>query len=280
MKSQTVQTPDGISWHVETLESEGAPDTEKENIVLIPSGEGDCHNLTALANSLVAFSSRPIAITTFDLPGFSRTNAPKDAYEVVTPDLVARQIVTLLDKLGVARATFFGCSAGGGAVLAVAALFPEHVKCGIVHEVPFAVPPPFPPIREGTDDEIMRTCRQLFQVWIEPENDGKRKWAALGDEYHRRLDKNYVTWMRHLVTSYEPRSRELATKENLTKRPLFWTVGKLSPRQFWELDFELAESVGQKVETDVLVSNHFPTVTVPEDTARWILRCIQNVDSK
>ncbi|OQO12247.1 hypothetical protein B0A48_02888 [Cryoendolithus antarcticus] len=276
MESMTVKTPDGIAWYVERFSpsDKTTPAKDATPIVLIPSGEGDCGNLREVGTLLAASGRHALS---FDMPGFSRTTAPKEAYTPTTPEGVARQIVGLLDTLQLDRAAFFGSSSGGGAVLAILALHPERAKCGIVHEVPLGPFPGFDEIQRKSDDEVSSICGQFFaNVFIEQEeNNGKAKWDALGPEYRSRLSRNYVTWMRVIVNGYETATGELATVENLKKRPIFWTVGGMSDSKIWQQDFDVAGKAGIQVRTDVLHCMHFPYVSIPEKTADWIIECVE-----
>lgn len=276
--TQSYTTKDSIRWHIERFEPRGA--TLAEEIILIPSGEGDCHNLVGLARILC--SEYRYKVLTFDNPGFSRTEAPLEAYDVVMPHLMASQIQGLLSELGIQRVSAFGCSSGGLAVLALAASYPESITCGIVHEVPFECPQPLIDLQKLSDEQVAALCKHFFATgFIEDE----AKWAALGAEYHKRLSKNYVTWMRHVVGRSEDASRKIATAEYLNKRPLFWTVGALTPgaqehEGIWALDFTVAESAGLQVDTTTLKCMHFPAVTVPDATAKWIDGCIKKVEKQ
>lgn len=280
MTTQGVETPDGISWHVEYFPSNDQQDLSKDVIVLIPSGEGDCQNLLALA----ALLCRKYSVLTFDMPGFSRTKAPTDAYAKVTPQLLASQIVTLLDALQISQATFFGCSSGGAATLALCSLHPDRVKCGIVHEVPFEAPEMLSSLQKLPDVEISPICKDIFaNGFVEQENNGRTKWEALGPEYHSRLAKNYVTWIRGYADSVEVAAHELASDpENLKRRPIFWTVGSLNADSenqngVWKRNFEMAKKAGLTVENKTLNCLHFPSVTVPEELAKWIEDCVDSV---
>ena len=219
METLRVDTPDGISWHVERFTPSKIKSRSTTSIVLIPSGEDDCQNLQALAKLLTEAGHHVIS---FDIPGFSRTRAPEEAYTTITPCLVAKQIVTLLDELKIKEATFFGNSSGGGAVLALISLYPERVVYGIVHEVPIG--PTQIPVDQSaskTDEEISTWCSGFFRNhFIEKQNDGLAKWDALGPEYHARLDQNYPIWIRGFSGGYVAQSEELATTENLQKRPI------------------------------------------------------------
>lgn len=264
----------GITWHIEQFRPSTST-SESENIILIPSGEGDCQNLVGLASILC--QEYNYSVITFDNPGFSRTTAPPEAYDIATPQLVASQIKQLLQELGINKTSAFGCSSGGLDVLALVALYPELIKCGIVHEVPFACPPFFLPWKELDDEVISATCKEFFaKHFIEDEE----KWNDLGPEYHTRLSKNYVTWVRHIMGICEEIGRQLATPENLNKRPLFWTVGSQNQgveqeEGIWQLDFEVAREAGLSVDKETLKCLHFPAVTVPQDTARWIDSCVK-----
>lgn len=276
MNSSRITTSDGISWYVEQFTPRTSAAKSAPQIVLIPSGEGDCYNLNKLG-SLLADSG--YQVISFDMPGFSRTEAPSESYSYVTPELIASQIKNLLGELKIPPATFFGCSSGGGAVLAMTALYPERVIAGIVHEVPFDCPPSVEDLQKKTDDEVAGDCEWFFaNVFVEQtENDGRAKWDALGPEYHARLKRNYVTWIRHLVNHYEPETNELMTRENLKKRPIFMTVGSLNQSGIWDSSWDVAKRGGFEVRTDVLHCLHFPAVTVPESLRDWIMDCIGKV---
>lgn len=271
---EKVVTADGIAWHVEYFRpSTGA--AEQESLVLIPSGEGDCHNLTDLANILC--KGYQYSVITFDNPGFSRTIAPLETYDRVTPQLMATQINALLKELQVEKASVFGCSSGGLAVLSLVALYPERVKCGIIHEVPFECPPLFTTWKELGDEDVAKICKDFFALRF---TENEKKWNGLGVEYHTRLAKNYVTWVRHVVDICEDAGRRLATPENLIRRPVFWTVGSLNEdvereQGLWKLDFEIARKAGLTIDKTTLDCLHFPSVSIPDVTARWIDKCIR-----
>ena len=172
MEVQHVTTPDNIKWYVEryTAKSQAAK-KDAAPVVLIPSGEGDCGNLGKTAGLL---ADAGYDVVTFDNPGFSRTEAPKEAYNPVTPQLIAKQVVALLDELQIKQATFFGNSSGAGAVLAITALYPERVLRGIIHEAPFSPPPIIAEVKAKTDEEVVEWCKYFFvNAFIEAENEGR-----------------------------------------------------------------------------------------------------------
>ncbi|KAK5078207.1 hypothetical protein LTR64_003386 [Lithohypha guttulata] len=282
-RSQRVDTADGISWHVEAFSPSTTTETVPEYVVLIPSGEGDCRNLTKVAHLLA--STGPYHVLTFDMPGFSRTSASAEAQSNVRPPLLAKQIIGLLDKLEIRRTSFFGCSSGGSAVLGLCALYPHRTKCGIVHEIPFGTFPVLVDMLSMADHEITAACENFFaNAFVEQDiNDGRKKWDGLGSDYHARLAKNYVTWVKGYINSVELGSNELASDpKNLQQRPIFWTVGGLNPGVehedgAWKQNFEMARAAGLEVNTKRLNCLHFPAVTVPEDTADWIRESVAKV---
>lgn len=285
-----IQTPDGISWYTETFTNanDDRAGLTPEYIVLIPSGEGDCQSHNTVARLLASSETGAYTVLTFDMPGMSRTSAPPEAYASVTPKLLARQIVGLLEKLAIGRATLFGSSSGGSATLCIVGSRPDLVKCAIVHEIPIADAGPMDDMLEQPDDEISGVCRNLFRdVFIEQgTNDGRQRWDALGQEYHARLAKNYVTWVRHFSPDGRKWTEDIKalSPEQFHQRPVFWTVGGLNSafqledaKGIWTKNFLIAESAGLVINRKRLNCLHFPHVTIPNNLADWILECTRSV---
>lgn len=249
----TVRTSDGIQWHCEQ-QGQG-PD-----LILIPSGEGDCGNFTQVRD-LLADTFR---VTSFDMPGMSRSTAPEDALENVTAEKLAQQVVGLLDELSIDTATFFGCSSGGLVSLALVAGHPQRVRNAIVHEVPLSSRPS--PLRSVPDAQVVEICRQIFAHDMV---EDKEAWLAVGPEYHGRLDRNYVTWVRKYMGSVE----RTFSKEELGLRPIHWTVGALEPMGSYFTNVETACHAG--IDITLLPCRHFPQVTIPESLAGHIKSATQ-----
>lgn len=243
-----VRTKDGIEWHCER-QGQG-PD-----LVLIPSGEGDCANFAQVA----ALLANTFTVTTFDMPGMSRSTAPESAMTNLTASILADQVIGLMDELSIPIATFYGCSSGGLVVLALASGHSHRVRSGIVHEVPL-VRGPFPLV-ELDDAGVVEACRRLFaEEMIEDQNP----WKALGPEYHARLDRNYVTWVRR----YFDRVERTFSRDELRMRPVQWTVGALSPMgAFFN---NVVTACQADVPVGLLPCRHFPQVTIPEILAEHI----------
>ena len=300
-----VDTPDGVSWHVEhfsptptrTNTSPATPSPNNHYIILIPSGEGDAGAHLALARLL---SSPPYSqhVLTFDMPGFSRSlynPTPPTPIPTFNPLGLAKQIYTLLSHPSLAilpptpsvvydntkqTITPFGCSSGGLVAMGLTALYPTHIRAAIIHEVPLGGTATLAMFDGKSDEEASTMCAYTFaNIFIEAE--GKSAWEALGEAYHARLAKNYVTWVRRYTTAGPQVSQgmlEGVEAKGGFARPVFWTVGSLSEgvekgEGYWGPDFAWAEKLGLKVDRERLRCKHFPGVTVPEETARWIAEC-------
>jgi hypothetical protein len=76
----------------------------------------------------------------------------------------------------------------------------------MVHEVPLNHSPQLEKLSALPDDEIVSICWNVFSNMF---NEDTAAWEALGPEFHSRLEKNYVTWIRKYVawTPLEVRKR-------------------------------------------------------------------------
>ncbi|MDI1491226.1 MAG: hypothetical protein OHK93_002433 [Ramalina farinacea] len=225
-----VSTPqNGIVWH--TLRYGTGPE-----LILLPSGEGDTHTFAGILHQL----ARHFTLTTFDMPGFSRTTCPPEALENLSASKLAEQVVGLMNELEIPRASFFGCGSGGLVALTLAAEYSERVGGVVVHEVPLLTTKGsesgFPggdlaSLKRLGDAEVAEACRELF---LRHMCENESKWEGLPGDlagYHKRQESNYVTWVRRYVGVIERRFE----KHDLTRRPITWTVGGLTPAgTFWE----------------------------------------------
>ncbi len=256
-----VETDDGISWHVE--QSGSGP-----HLLFIPSGEGDCFPFS----KVISLLSDTFSITTFDQPGFSRTTAPPSALENITPLKVAKQIIKLLDKLSIPSAMVFGPSAGGCTARALLVHYPERVERIIIHEVPlWPVPPELDPIihlSAAPEPQIIAACQYIFGEIM---NEDRAAWDGLGPEYHKRLERNYVTWIKNYVSVSE--KYLYWNKEEVMSKPVHWTVGSKSTMGAWFDNVVLATETGIKI--GLLPCRHFPQVSIPEKLAEYIRACCQ-----
>ncbi|RDL38695.1 Uncharacterized protein BP5553_03035 [Venustampulla echinocandica] len=259
--SSQIQTDDGISWHVER--SGSGP-----HILLIPSGEGDCHSFTTIATLL----SPTFTVTTFDMPGFSRSIAPPSALKNLTPSVIADQIISLMDKLSIPSATIFGSSSGGLFALDLLLRHEERVEGIIIHEVPMECIPEllsWQHLPESENPKIAARCKDMFVNFM---NEDKAAWENLGPEFHSRLEKNFITWVRNYVVVVEA---IVWDKEGLKKRKdkIRWSLGAQMPMGVFFGNVVLATELG--IEMKLLNSKHFPYVSIPGEMAEYIRGCCQ-----
>lgn len=247
-----VDTNDRISWHVERRGT--GPD-----VVLIPSGEGDCESFAKTA----AILATSFAVTTFDMPGMSRTTAPEAAMQDITTSKLAHQIIGLLNVLKIEKATFWGCSSGGLIALCLASQHTNRVRNTIIHEVPLASGPAINALKSLSDADIVSTCHTLFTTTL---CEDPAKFEALGPTYNDRLKKNLVTWVRRYVNQVE----RGFSKEELRSRPVCWTIGALTPAGMFLQNVVVGVKAG--IEVGSLECRHFPQITVPEALAEHIRR--------
>lgn len=250
----------GIHWYCQ-LQGNGPA------VVLIPSGEGDCENFAAVASAL----SDEFTVLTFDMPGFSRSSAPPD-FGIVTAQMLGDQVAALVTSLGLARATFYGCSSGGQAALSLVADHPDLVRNAIVHDVALGKDVAWPEVKEarysqmnGLDDSaIAQACKDMFRNEM---NSNPEAWDALGAEYHLRLAKNYVTWVRHYFTHGGAAERSYDRHE-LSRRPIAWSIGGFSELWFFAGNLRVAQRASIHVE--IFKCKRFPQVEIPDVLAAHI----------
>lgn len=248
----------GIDWYCET---QGAGPA----VVLIPSGEGDCAAFAATGARLAERCS----VLTFDTPGFSRTSTPEDPTDISMGRL-ADQVASLVRSLGIESATFYGCSSGGRAVLDLACTHSSLVRRGLVHEAALSTPSTakadqmMSSVGAMEDAAVVATCQHIFGKVL---NEDDEKWRGLGELYHRRLERNYITWAR----CYAARGTGTPIDPELLRgRPITWTIGGLTPPEFVAGNLEVAAAAGIQVTT--LPCRHFPHVSVPDVLAEHIAR--------
>lgn len=256
MRSFT-HTASGIDWYCEQR-------GEGPTVVLVPSGEGDCAAFERTAAALAA----DFTVLTFDTPGFSRTSTPADPQDISMYRLGA-QIAGLVESLGIGRATFYGCSSGAVAVLDLVRDFPGIVRNVVIHEAAgigdSATAGGDSPLRRmlALDDAgIVAFCKPFFGSVF---NENSAAWDALGTDYHARLERNYVTWVRQYVAKVDARQVDPAT---LARKPIAWTIGGLNPAAMFFGNLKVAWHAG--IEPSLLPCKHFPQVSIPDVLAAHI----------
>ena len=247
--SRVIRTnePEGeIHWHVE--QRGGGPD-----IVLVPSGEGDCSSFETVAQALAT----DYRVTTFDTPGFSRSVTTGDVE--ISMVALAGQVANLVHALGIERATFYGCSSAGVALLELAANHAPLVHRAVVHEAALSdagdARSPLTGLGALDDSGISAACANLFKNMM---NEDPAAWEALGADYHRRLSVNYPVWVRQYVAG---RKHAAFDPYTLAGKPITWTIGGLMEARHFFSNVRLSRRAG--IELELLPCKHFPQVSIP-----------------
>ena len=255
----------GINWYCERRGTGPA-------IVLIPSGEGDCGSFVKVADAL----SDEFTVLSFDTPGFSRSGAPPTPGQQNTLSL-AEQVADLVESLAIGPATFYGSGSGGIAVLSLAAHCSYLVRNAIVHEAELVKDYAFPDVAAEfqalnllDDTSITAICRDLFRRQM---NQDPQPWDDLGWEYHLRLERNFVRWVRHYL-SQDGDSFPSYTAAELERRPIAWSIGGYSPVWFGISNLRVAQRAG--IEVEIFKCRHFPQVEIPETLTEHIRRHAQH----
>lgn len=250
----TATTKDGITWY---YEQEGSG----PHVVLIPDGLGECQMLDK-PMSLIAAAG--FTVTTFDMPGMSRSsNAPPETYQDVTAQKLATMVIGLMDHLDIQYASFWGCSSGALAVLALCADYPERVRNGMPHEAPTWLMGHLADLPSQDADSLAASMAVVSKAACGDD----AAWDALGDEVHERLRKNYPRWAYGYIT--ELTQSAPLSDEDLHKRPIDWTVGANTPTWQFFNNVVIATKAGIPIKT--LPGNHFPYVSHPEEMAKHVV---------
>lgn len=96
--------------------------------------------------------------------------------------------------------------------------------------------------------------------------ESSKAWFALPANYHERLTKNYVTWVHGYLPNFE--SLLYLTDEEITRRPITWTIGAQSPAGLFYDNVSRATRAG--IEIGLLNCRHYPQVTIPEAFAEHV----------
>lgn len=103
-------------------------------------------------------------------------------------------------------------------------------------------------------------------------NEDVVAWEGLGPEYHARLAKNYITWVRN----YCPAVADFVwDKEKIgkVKERIYWSLGALMPMGVFFDNVVLCTEVGIRMK--LLQSKHFPQVSIPGALAEYVKSCCE-----
>jgi hypothetical protein len=154
----------------------------------------------------------------------------------------------------------------------VVADHPEVVRNAMVHEAALVNEYAWPEmsnrlsaLNQLDDAGIVAACKDMFRNQM---NADPRAWDALGAEYHARLEKNYVTWIRHYTRDIA--QQRTYSAQDLLRRPVAWSIGGFSAVWFGISNLRVAQRAG--IEVEILRCRHFPQVEIPDDLSNHIAK--------
>jgi len=114
------------------------------------------------------------------------------------------------------------------------------------------------------DAGVVQACKEWFRNRM---NSNPQARDALGVDYHRRLERNYITWVRHYFKPGSAADRSYNAEE-LTRRPIAWSIGGFSEVWFFIGNFRVAQRAN--IEVEILKCRRFPQVEIPDVLANHI----------
>lgn len=233
-------------------------------LVLVPDGVNDCGHFEPAAEIL----QKDFTVLTFDMRGGTRSMPKVD--QKVTPKLLADDIAGILKGLNINKASIYGCSSGGQAVLAFGKYYPEMATNIIVHEASLMLDCPLP--NAGYEFfKIVTTfasgCNGFSPEEVPMVGD-RVKWDALGPEFHKRIAINHGYWAKWYFGTVD---RVTYTKEELEAMPnLEFSVGTWSPSWLTYSNIVVAKRGGRPYTW--LNSSHNPQVTGTEEWVNFVTK--------
>jgi pimeloyl-ACP methyl ester carboxylesterase len=232
----------------------------------VPSGEGDCGSFNKVADML----ADEFTIFTLDMRGMSRSERPINLKPMTAGDL-ASDVAGLLKALDLAPASVYGCSSGGQCALSMGLDYPEVCRNLMIHEAALlndAPPGAQEKFRKGIDMAVKMTgSKNIFggAGWVSMVGDSQA-WAALGSEYHERINKNGEVWVDYMLDYIGQRTY---SARELSKMPqMVFSVGFTSAA--WLAFANLQVAGRANAEVVWLPCLHYPQVTIPDLLAQHI----------
>ena len=231
-------------------------------LVFFPDGSNDCGAYDAVSQQL----ANSFTVLSFDPRGGSRSPDPNPS--PVTPRRMADDTAAILRAMDLGTASFYGCSSGGQAMLAMALYYPELCRNTMIHEAALQADTPIP-------NAGMQYFRQVstYAAHCDGFDPGDicavadyDKWMELDPVCRARMKQNGMFWSKYYLGSAD--SVHYTDDELRKMRNVDVSVGAWSSAWCVYANISTAQRGGFPV--CWLPSSHSPHITCPEVLAQYI----------
>lgn len=236
-------------------------------LVFMPDGRNDCGPFAKIMTML----SEEFTVLTLDPRGGSRSQDPNP--QPVTAQMLADDLAGILDALEIKKASFWGCSSGGLALLSLGINRPDLVVNLMPHEAALCKFAPLPNTHLEffmSIDTYKGTLNGLdmFNIWDYYNYDA---YISMGKETIDRIQKNLIYWRKYYLGTVDNIEYEEEELKNLP--PTDFTVGTFSPAWLVFANIHAAKLAGNRCVT-WLNSAHHPEVTCVNVLSDYIRKTV------
>lgn len=230
--------------------------------VIHPCGCNDCGAYEKLADNL----AKDYQVLTFDPRGGSRSMPDEDLH--VTPGMMADDMAAIMKELELEQASFYGCSSGGQAVLAMALYYPELCRKVFVHEAALQQDAPLPNAGFKMFQQASTYapyCQGFNPMDIASVCD-YNKYMELDSVCRARMDENAKYWGKYYAGSAD--SAAYTDEELARMKNIFISTGVWSAAWCVAANISIAQRGG--FTHNWLMSAHAPHITCPDVLADYV----------
>lgn len=231
-------------------------------LVIIPDGSNDCEPYDRVSEYL----KNDFTVLSFDPRGGSRSMDPEP--HAVTPKILADDAAAIVAELGYEKASFYGCSSGGQAVLATALYHPELCRNAMVHEAALQADTPLP--YAGIQYFKQVSTYAAHCDGFDPGDIGSiadyDKWMELSDGCRKRIKENSKFWGKYYLGTVDLvtyTDEELSQMKNVDVSVGCWSAA-------WCVAANISVAKRGNFPYRWMMSSHSPHITCPEELAEYI----------
>lgn len=236
-------------------------------VVLVPDGSNDCGPYDNLAKEL----ADEFTTLTFDMRGGTRS---VDKYpQKVTPSMLGDDVAALIRALGRGKASIYGCSSGGQAVLAAGKRHPECIRNVMVHEAALQSDTPLPNAgfkyfeNLNTFSPYITGGLSVGEIWgicnVE-------KAQTVEEKTKKRIEKNSKFWERWYLGTVD---RDTYTAEDFAAMPpVDFSVGTWTPS--WLVYANIGTANRGNCSLTWFNCSHHPEISIPAEYAAYMRKTI------